>query len=66
MFELFPIRSGHRFNPEITGSMRALWQRCIGMARNAGGIVLTNLVYNMMRFEQIVRLRIVYPAAARA
>ena len=47
---------------QMRGSMRALWQRCIGLARNAAGIVLTNLVYNMMRFEQIVRLRIVYPA----
>ena len=58
-------RAEHVF-AQMRGSMRALWQRCIGMARNAGGIVLTNLVYNMMRFEQIVRLRIVYPAAARA
>lgn len=47
---------------QMRGSMRALWQRCIGLARNAAGIVLTNLVYNMMRFEQIARLRIVYPA----
>ena len=47
---------------QMRGSMRALWQRCIGLARNAAGIVLTNLVYHMMRFEQIARLRIVYPA----
>jgi IS5 family transposase len=47
---------------QMRGSMRALWQRCIGLLRNTAGIQLTNLVYNMMRFEQIVRLRIVYPA----
>ena len=54
-------RVGHVF-AQMRGSMRALWQRGIGLARNAAGIVLTNLVYNMMRFAQIVRLRIVYPA----
>ena len=32
------------------------------LVANYPGIVLTNLVYNMMRFEQIARLRIVYPA----
>lgn len=37
-------------------SMRAAWNRCVGRARNAAAIALTNLVYNMVRFEQIERL----------
>jgi len=40
----------------MTVSMNALYQRCIGFVRNEGGIKLTNLVYNMARFEQIHRL----------
>ena len=43
---------------QMTGSMRALRQRCIGLARNDACIQLTNVVYNMLRFEQIKRLRI--------
>lgn len=39
-------------------SMRAMYQRCIGFVRNEAQIKLTNLVYNLMRFEQIVRLEI--------
>jgi len=51
---------------QMTGSMRALRQRCIGMKRNDACIKLTNLVYNMLRFEQIKRLAIRYtrPVAA--
>jgi IS5 family transposase len=41
---------------QMTGSMRALWQRSIGYERNFAAIQLTNLVYNLLRFEQIVRL----------
>lgn len=37
-------------------SMKRAWNRCIGMVRNRGTIALTNLVYNMIRFEQIQRL----------
>lgn len=37
-------------------SMRSAWQRCIGLTRNRAVIALTNLVYNMVRFEQIERL----------
>jgi hypothetical protein len=40
--------------------MRALRQRCIGFERNDALIKLTNLVYNMLRFEQIKRLNISY------
>jgi IS5 family transposase len=36
--------------------MRAAWNRCIGARRNQGAIAMTNLVYNMIRFEQIERL----------
>lgn len=44
---------------QMTVSMRALYQRCIGLLRNAGNIKLTNLVYNMLRTEQIIRLGLV-------
>ena len=43
---------------QMSGSMKALYQRCIGLARNAACLCLTNLVYNMLRFEQIVRLNL--------
>ena len=36
--------------------MRSAWNRCIGMGRNRAMIAMTNLVYNMVRFEQIERL----------
>ena len=36
--------------------MRSAWNRCIGLSRNRAMIALTNLVYNMVRFEQIERL----------
>ena len=45
---------------QMTGSMRALRQRCVGLARNDACIQLTNLVYNLLRFEQIKRLGIRY------
>ena len=44
------------------GSMRALWPRCLGRVRHTAGIQLANLVYHMMRFEQIQRLRLAYAA----
>ena len=37
-------------------SMRAGWNRCLGLARNRAVIAMTNLVYNLVRFEQIERL----------
>ena len=43
---------------QMRGSRRALWQRCIGIVRNTAGLQLANLVYHMMRFEQIQRLHI--------
>lgn len=38
--------------------MRAAWNRCIGLTRNQAAIAMTNLVYNMIRFEQIGRLHL--------
>jgi IS5 family transposase len=37
-------------------SLRSAWNRCIGRIRNRAMIAMTNLVYNMVRFEQIERL----------
>ena len=37
-------------------SLRSAWNRCIGMGRNRAMIGMTNLVYNLVRFEQIERL----------
>lgn len=39
-------------------SLRAGWNRCIGNTRNRAAIAMTNLVYNLVRFEQIVRLHL--------
>jgi len=49
------VRVEHVFG-HMTVSMHALYQRCIGFVRNEGCIKMTNLVYNMARFEQIQRL----------
>ena len=43
---------------QMRGSMKALYQRCLGLARNAACLQLTNLVYNLLRFEQIKRLNL--------
>lgn len=37
-------------------SLRSAWNRWIGRTRNRAMIAMTNLVYNMVRFEQIERL----------
>ena len=42
----------------MTCSMGGLIARCIGLVRNTRGIALTNLVYNLARYEQIVRLKL--------
>ena len=42
----------------MTGSMRARFQRVEGYARNRAGILLANLVYNLARTEQIMRLQL--------
>lgn len=41
-----------------TGSMRAMFQRAIGFARNRAGIIMINLVCNLARTEQIIRLKL--------
>jgi IS5 family transposase len=51
------VRVEHVFG-FMTGSMKAMFQRCVGFVRNKAGILLTNLVYNMSRTEQIVRLKL--------
>lgn len=51
------VRVEHIFG-FMTGSMRAMFQRCIGYARNRACILLANLVYNMARTEQIIRLQL--------
>ncbi|MBP7951243.1 MAG: hypothetical protein KA004_16455 [Verrucomicrobiales bacterium] len=50
-------RVEHRF-AQMSGSMKALYQRCIGMKRNAACLPLTKLVDHMLRFEQIARLKL--------
>jgi IS5 family transposase len=42
----------------MTVNMRAMYRRCIGMVRNRASIIFCNLVYNMARTEQIIRLKI--------
>ena len=42
----------------MTVSMKAMYRRCVGMARNRAGIIFSNLVYNMARAEQIIRLKL--------
>jgi transposase, IS5 family len=42
----------------MTGTMGAMYRRAVGYARNRAGIIFGNLVYNMARCEQIVRLKL--------
>jgi transposase, IS5 family len=52
----------------MTKSMGGILQRGIGLVRNRWGIALLNLVYNLCRYEQIVRLQLdtwQRPAAAQ-
>ena len=49
------VRVEHVFG-FMTMTMRSLYQRCVGGVRNETGIGLTNLVYNLCRYEQIKRL----------
>ena len=51
------VRVEHIFG-FMTGSMNAMLQRCIGFVRNRACILLANLVYNMARTEQIIRLKL--------
>ena len=47
---------------QMSGSMKALYQRCVGLKRDAASLQLTDLVYNMLRFEQMVRLKLNFVA----
>ena len=51
------VRVEHVFGT-MTMSLRATWNRCIGKVRNQGAIAMMNLVYNLVRFEQIQRLQL--------
>lgn len=42
----------------MTVSMKAMYRRCVGAVRNRASIIFCNLVYNMARTEQIIRLKI--------
>ena len=42
----------------MTGDAGRLFQRHIGYARNRAATILLNLLYNMRRHEQIVRLKL--------
>lgn len=42
----------------MTMSMKAMFKRHIGMARNRASIIFGNLVYNLARTEQIIRLKL--------
>jgi IS5 family transposase len=49
------VRIEHVFGL-MTMCMHRSWNRCVGKFRNETAIAMTNLVYNMIRFEQIERL----------
>ena len=42
----------------MTVNMKAMYRRCVGMVRNRASIIFCNLVYNMARTEQIIRLKL--------
>ena len=42
----------------MSQSMKGFYLRFIGKRRNAGAIGLINLIYNLARYEQIVRLKL--------
>lgn len=49
------VRIEHVFG-YMTNSMGGMFLRCIGMKRATAMIGLTNLIYNMARYEQLIRL----------
>jgi IS5 family transposase len=42
----------------MSGQAGRIFQRYVGMQRNAGAVIIMNWVYNLQRYEQIVRLGI--------
>ena len=51
------VRLEHSFG-YMSQSMKGFYWRAIGRRRNAAAIGLINLIYNLARFEQIVRLKL--------
>ena len=51
-------RSEHVFG-YMSQSMKGFYLRYIGKRRNAAAIGLINLIYNLARYEQIIRLKLV-------
>ena len=51
------VRIEHVFG-FMSQSMKGFYLRYIGRRRNAGAIGLINLIYNLARYEQIVRLKL--------
>jgi hypothetical protein len=48
----------------MSQSMKGFYLRYIGRRRNAAAIGLINLIYNLARYEQIVRLKLLARVAA--
>ena len=42
----------------MSPSLKGFYRRAIGRRRNAAAIGLINLIYNLARYEQIVRLKL--------
>ena len=51
------VRIEHVFG-YMSQSMKGFYLRCIGKLRNAAAIGFINLIYNLARYEQIVRLKL--------
>ena len=51
------VRIEHIFG-YMSQSMKGFYLRAIGRRRNAAAIGLINLIYNLARYEQIVRLKL--------
>ncbi|MGH9576958.1 MAG: transposase, partial [Terriglobales bacterium] len=57
------VRLEHIFG-YLSQSMKGFYLRAIGRGRNAAAIGLINLIYNLARYEQIVRLKLLPLRAA--
>ena len=51
------VRSEHLFG-YLSQSMKGFYLHALGRRRNAAAIGLTNLIYNLARYEQIIRLKL--------
>ena len=52
------VRIEHIFG-YMSPSLKGFYRRAIGRRRNAAAIGLINLIYNLARYEQIVRLKLI-------